>query len=199
VPAGTTPEQAIAAQNVAHILTHVTVVVSQRVADYALRIFWDVMRSAQSEVGICDYASIRATVQLFLRRHLRIVLLSQTLAAVTIAMLAQWLWAHYPMQALLGPLSLTMLFICLAGYSFLAWGLFGCSFAVTVTQTWLTVRTLLAALVIEFAVGLLLGQLVGFELSVVGTVVGGACLVLSARQMLARLLDRIDYLLYQAF
>jgi hypothetical protein len=199
VPAGWTRDQAIAALNVAHLLSLVTVVVSQGVAEYALRIFWNVMRSAQSQVGICDYATIRATVQLFLRRHLRIVLLSQMLAALAMAALAQWLWAHYPMQALLGPLNMPMLAICLAGYSFLAWGLFGCSFAVTVTQPWLTVRTLLAALVIGFVAGLLLSQLAGFELSVVGTVVGGACLVLSARQMLARLLDRIDYLLYQAF
>jgi hypothetical protein len=34
---------------------------------------------------------------------------------------------------------------------------------------------------------------------VVGVVVGGAWLALSTRRMIAQMLDRVDYLLYQAF
>ena len=118
---------------------------------------------------------------------------------MAVAALAQWLWARYPLEALLGPLVTPMLYISLAGYSLLAWGLYGCGFAVTVARPWPAVRALLAAATLEFASGLLLGQAGGFALSVVGVVVGGAWLALSTRRMIAQMLDRVDYLLYQAF
>lgn len=199
VPDGWTRDQAIAALNVAHLLSLATVVISQGVAEYALRLFWGAIRAAQSEALVCDYAAIRASVQLFLRRHLRMVLLGQALASLAVAALAQWLWARYPLEALLGPLVTPMLYISLAGYSLLAWGLYGCGFAVTVARPWPAVRALLAAATLEFASGLLLGQAGGFALSVVGVVVGGAWLALSTRRMIAQMLDRVDYLLYQAF
>ena len=47
--------------------------------------------------------------------------------------------------------------------------------------------------------GLSLGIFVSFEASLVGTIAGGVALILIGRRMLAHLLDRVDYLLYQAF
>ena len=92
-----------------------------------------------------------------------------------------------------------MLVSSMIGYSLLLWGLFGCSFSVTVAHPWLAVQALFAATLIELVFGLTLGIFVNFEASLVGTIAGGVALVLIGRKTLAHLLDRVDYLLYQAF
>ena len=199
LPDGWTRSEAIGALNIAHLLGLMTIVLSQGVAEYGLRIFWHVVREAQEHTKLFDYETLKTLVGGFLRRHLRIVMFSQIGIAVVFAALALWAWQVFQLAPVLGPLEPAMLVSSMIGYSLLLWGLFGCSFSVTVAHPWLAVQALFAATLIELVCGLSLGIFVSFEASLVGTIAGGVTLILIGRRMLAHLLDRVDYLLYQAF
>jgi hypothetical protein len=199
LPDGWSREQAVASLNIAHLLGLMTIVMSQGVAEYGLRIFWHVVRDAQAHTKLGDTTALKASVGGFLRHHLRVTLISQTLIAIVFAALVTWLWQALNLTPVLGPLVPSMLYISLIGYTLLLWGLFGCSFSVTVAHPWMAVRALFVATVIQFVCGTALAVFVGFEASLAGTIIGGVALILISRRTLAHLLDRVDYLLYQAF
>ena len=60
-------------------------------------------------------------------------------------------------------------------------------------------RALLVATLAQIASSIAISLLIGFQASVFASVIGGATLVLAGYFALARLLDRVDYVLYQAY
>jgi hypothetical protein len=196
---GWTRQQALASLNNVHLFGLATLVLSQGLSRYAMRSFWDVMRSAQGQITAGDQETIGALIRQFLLRHQRRLLLVQLSIAIILAIAALWCWQFFSLEVSFGPLMPSMLWISLVGYSLLAWGLFSCSFLVMLSQPWLAVRALAIAVAIQFVGGMVLQMIWGLEASVAGMIIGGCCLVGVTQWTLSRMLRRSDYALYQAF
>jgi hypothetical protein len=199
LPAGWQRSQAVAAVEVAHLIGLATLVLSQGIVEYAIRSFWHTIRAAQMHAVIGNPRETSAAIHCFLRRNESMLLLGQGGIALALGALTIWLWPVVKQTLWLGPLVPQLVLPTLVGYSLLAWGLFGCGFLVTLAYPWLAARALLIAMTIQIASSLLLGQAGTFETVTLGTVVGGASLVILTRWSIADLLQQSDYQLYQAF
>lgn len=199
LPAGWARSQVVAAVEMAHLVSLAALVLNQGITEYALRSFWPLIRAAQRQVVVGDQRSTSAAIWRFLRGAERALLITQGAVALALAASALWLWDRADLTPTLGPLVPAVLLTSLLGYSLLAWGLLGCGFLVTLARPWLAARALLIATIVQCAGSLLLSQVGTFETATVGTVIGGACLVLLTHLTIARMLRQGDYVLYQAF
>jgi hypothetical protein len=199
LPADWPRSQAVAAVDMAHLISLAALVLSQGSIEYALRTFWPLMYSTQVQTVFNDQQAATRAMWCFLGRAERRLLVAHCVIAIALAALALWLWQALALTALLGPLLPKVLLMSLLGYSALAWGLFGCSFLVTLSQPWCTVRALLIATIVQIASSLVLGQIGTFETAMMSTVIGGAVLVILTQLSIARLHRQASYALYQAF
>lgn len=196
---GWTAPQAVAALNIAHFLGLGTLILSQGIAEFQLRAFWRVVADVQRQAGTGDLTAVVGPVRAFLSRSVGLLLSGQLLIAGASLMVVVLAWERFGLAALFGRMSPFMVLASLIGYSLLAIGLFQCSFLVTLGRPWQATRVLSLAMAVACASCLALGVVGNFDLSVLGTIIGGACLVLLGRRELRGLLERLDYILYQAF
>lgn len=199
LPLGWNPVQVASAPDIYYYLGTAAVLLTLGISEHALHDFWQVIPATQQKVGVKDEMAIRGSLWQFLIRHVKRLVIAQVVINVVIGGAAALIWDSYHLSASFGPLMPTMLVASLVGYGLLAVGFLGCAILVTLTRAWLAAFAMFVAIITQSIVTMTLGPLINFDPLIAGVIVGGLCFVTVVYLLLAKLLRRADYVLYQVY
>lgn len=97
------------------------------------------------------------------------------------------------------PVTRRVFFIGAAGLALVTVGLANCSVLFVVARPWYAAGAVLAAALVDGAVGFALSRTLGFSYAVVGLLAGGAVFALVSARLVSRVLRSADYFLYTAY
>ena len=199
---GTDTMTSLMGMEVALTMSLPPVILAGGVAEHGLRLFWRKARVAQEETrGDCPGGFGRLLTKVYLRQ-LRLYLL--VLAGTTLGTYFSFGWAldaevfssvfGVPSQ---GFVAFTFNLSLLA-YAMVGWGLFNCTFCITLNQPRAALRAMVLAMVVTVLVGIPLGVVVHFSFVALAFTIGAAAFAMVSSHATSRVLEAADYHYYSS-
>lgn len=202
-PAGMDRMSVVATTEIGLTIALGGIILAGGVAERTVARFWQLVKVYQQQVALARPADFSHRIQSFYRREYRRYLAAVTLCStiVVTAVLASAAWLSARGFAVLPWDEATVWFLVFGtvGYGVMSAGVFQCMFMITLSRPGVAAQAVLIGIGATLAAGIVIGQLVTYQYSGLGLVLGSLAFSLATRSRLARLMRHSDFYYYASF
>jgi hypothetical protein len=173
------------------------------VAEHTIRRFWQHLKLFQLQSPGTEPALFNSRLSDFFRRERAIYLWALLFCTgLVLGVVLLWLYSMARGGSIpsgwLSPL-VTLFVMGLIGYGWMAWGIFNCMFLISLSQPGMAITAVLIAIVLTLFVGGVTSQLLTYEYSAVGMVVGNLAFAWLSTRQVRQVWQHADYYYYASF